>query len=145
MADLLFLKGINSVFKFYLDGSEIVLNCKSWDCKVNVTKISDGVNGEDRDRLDRVVNYFEITADCFQRNMDILQAALKDIQNDDSVVPPLDKAGGIRMKIYDGSKKAYLCKEMVWDDFSMNASGRADRTMMKLTMRFRYFTEVKSI
>lgn len=144
MAEIPFLKGQQSVFKFFVDGTEILLNAKSWNVKVNVTKIADGVNGEDRDRLDRVVNYFEISADCFQRDTKLLEAALKDIQNDDTSVTPLLKAGGVRLKILDGSRKAFLCKEMLLDDFDFVASGRADRSMAKVTMRCRYFESVKA-
>lgn len=142
--DVPFIRGQESVFKIFLDGEEIVLNAKSWNAKANVTKIADGVNGEDRDRLDRCVNYFEITVDCFQRDTKLLEAALKDIANDDTAVTPLDKGGGIRIKVRDGSRKAFLCKEIIWDDFDIVASGRADRTMAKLNFRCRYFEAVRS-
>lgn len=144
MADVPFILGIQSVFKFFIDGKEIILNAKSWSVKANVTKIADGVNGEERDRLDRTVNYFEITADCYQRNTDLLEAAINDIVNDDQSVTPLEKAGGCRLKIRDGSRKAFLCKEIILDDFDINASGRSDRTMVKLNFRCRYFESVRS-
>lgn len=144
MSDVPFFRGQESVFRFFFDGAEVLLNAKSWDVKVNVTKIADGVNGEDRDRLDRTVNYFEITADCFQRDTKLLEAALADIDNDDQSVTPLDKGGGVRIKIRDGSKKAFLCKEMNWDDFNVTASGRSDRTMCKVSFRCRYFDVVPS-
>lgn len=143
--DLTFYKGQQAVFRFFFDGTEVVLNSKSWAVKVNVTKIADGVNGEDRDRLDRVTNYFEITADCFQRDVKILQAMLADIANDDQTVPPLDKGGGVRIKLYDGSRKAFVCKEVVWDDFDFGATARADRAMIKVSWRCRYFDEVRSV
>ena len=144
MSDIPFVKGQQSVFKFFLDGNEVILNTKSWNCKANVTKIADAVNGEERDRLDRVVNYFEISAECFNRDMKVLDAAIKDIENDDQSVTPLDKVGGVRIKVLDGSRKAYQCKELVLDDFDITASERAPRTMSKLTMRCRYFSAVKS-
>lgn len=145
MADIPLVKGQNSVFKFFLDGNEVILNTKSWNCKANVTKIADAVNGETRDRLDRVVNYFEISAECFNRDMKVLDAILSDIDNDDQSVTPLDKAGGVRIKVNDGSRRAYQCKEIVLDDFDLTASERAPRTMTKLTFRCRFFEKVKSV
>lgn len=144
MSDIPFIKGQQSIFKFFLDGNEVILNSKSWSCKINVTKITDDVNGEDRSRLDRVVNYFEFSVDCYNRDMKILAAALQDINNDDQSVTPLSKAGGVRIKVLDGSRRAYVCKEMIWDDFDISASERAPRTMSKISFRSRYFTEAKS-
>ncbi len=137
--DVTFFKGQQSVFKVFLDGDELVLNSKSWNVKVNVTKIADGVNGEDRDRLDRVVNYFEISADLFQRDVKVLQGFLKDIKNDDASVFGLAKGGGMRIKILDGSRKAFVCKEMTFDDWDFTASARSDRAMLKVSFRCRYF------
>lgn len=140
--DVPFYRGQESVFKFFLSGTEVVLNTKSWDVKVNVTKIADGVNGENRDRLDRCVNYFEITCDCFQRDVKLLQAALNDINNDDQSVTPLDKGGGVRINVRDGSRAAFICKEMIWDDFNLVDSGRSDRVMNKVSFRCRFFDQV---
>lgn len=142
--DIPLIKGQNSVFKFFLNGNEVILNTKSFNVKANVTKIADAVNGETRDRLDRVVNYFEISAECFNREMKVLDAALSDIDNDDQSVTPFDKVGGVRIKVNDGSRRAYQCKELVLDDFDITASERAPRTMSKLSFRCRFFEKVKS-
>src|ERR1700690_3693041 len=122
MSDVSFFKGQQAVFRVFLDSQELILNTKSWNVKVNVTKIADGVNGEDRDRLDRVVNYFEISADAFQRDVLVLQGFLKDIKNDDASVFGLAKGGGMRLKILDGSRKSFQCKEMTFDDWDFSAS-----------------------
>lgn len=139
MTDIPFFRGQESVFKFFLNGTEVVLNTKSFDVKANVTKIADGVNGEIRDRLDRCVNYFEITCDCFQRDTKLIEALLSDIDNDDTEVTPLDKGGGVRIKVRDGTRKAFICKEIQTDDFNIVNSGRPDRVMAKLSFRCRFF------
>lgn len=145
MADLPFIKGLNCKFRFFLDSQEVILNAKTVDIKVNVTEIADPVNGEDRDRLDRVTNYFEIDADCYNRNMDILNQYIKNVANDDSQVPPLDAAGSVRMNLYDGSRAGYLFSEFVWDSFNLSIPERAPRVMQKLRFRCRYLKQVKTI
>lgn len=144
MADVPFMKGEHCLLQFYFNGAKVILNAKNWNVRVNVTKIADGVGGENRDRLDVSVNYFEFTANCFNRNTALLDAYLADQANNDTGVAPLDKGAGITVKPRDGSKKAYVAKEMCMDDFDLTMGGRVDRVMNQIGFRSRYFTPVQA-
>ena len=144
MADTSFFTGQQSVIRFFFNGAELRLNTKSWSVKPDVTKINDSVCGEDADRLDRVVNFWSFEADCLQRDLQIFDAYIADVANDNLAVAPLDKGAGVRFKLRDGTKKVYAGREFVFDESSISASGRSDRTGNKITFRCRYFTSVKS-
>jgi len=144
MADLPFLRGQQAVLRFFSGSSEVVLNAKNWKANPNVTKIADDVCGEDRSRLDRVVNYWEYSADCYTRDMAALDAFLADVANDDTGVAPLDKGAGVRVAPRDGSRKAYVATEVTWDSVDTNAAGRGDRVMITVTFRSRYYKPAKA-
>lgn len=143
-ASIPFVNGKDAKLRLFVNGTEVILTAKTWSVKSNVTKYADGVDGEDRDRLGRVVNYFELAANCFQAGTTQLDAVLADVANDDTQVPPLVKAAGVRLKLIDGTRVSYVAKELILDDFDFNQAGRGDRVMFTLNMRFRYFTKTKS-
>lgn len=144
MPDIPFFSGKDAVFRLFLGGPEVVLNAKTWNCKLNATKVADGVNGEDRDRLQTIPNYFEMNSDCFMNNSKLIDAAVSVIANSDAGVAPLQAAGGMRIRILDGSRVSYIATELVLDDWDIRQGGRTDRVMMGLPMRFRYFKKTKA-
>ncbi len=139
-----FFAGKDLVLRVFVNGQEVVLNTKTFNVKANVTKANDGINGEDRDRLTRYINFFDISANCYQNDAKLLQALLDDIKNDDSQVAKLAKAAGIRIRVLDGSKAAFVVKELILDDFDFQSTGRTDKAMMNINMRCRYFDPVQA-
>src|SRR5258708_17864199 len=124
MSSIDFFAGKDVVLRVFLNGTEVSLNAKTFNVKANVVKSNDGVNGEDRDRLTRYINFFDISANCYQNDAKLLQAMLDDIRNDDSQVSKLAKAAGIRIRVLDGSKAAFVAKELIFDDFDFQSTGR---------------------
>ena len=65
MAAVPFLNGKDAKMKIFINGTEMVANAKNWTVTADVTKTADGVNGEDRDRLDSFVNFYTYSATCY--------------------------------------------------------------------------------
>ena len=145
MASTPFFSGKDAVLRLFINGKETILNAKSWDASPNITKVNDGVNGEDRDRLQSIVNYFEFSASCYMDSGAQIPDVLAYYANNDAQVLPFDAAAAIQFKILDGSKKAFVAKEVTVDDVKISNSGRTDRVMLSLNFRARYFDATPSL
>ncbi len=118
------------------------LTAQSWECKRDATEITDDVLGEDRSRIDSETNFFVIGLKCYQRDFVVLRALLAAQAVDDSGVQPDQIDMGVVMKPKDGTKEGYAGKEGSLGAWSLSASGRTDRVMLDLPIRFRYFDPV---
>lgn len=145
MPDVPFISGKDAVFRLFLGGPEVILNAKTWNVKRNVTKVADGVNGEDRDRLQSITNYFEMQSDCFVNNAALLDALLNVISNDDAGLVPIVASGAVRLRIIGSGRVSYVASELVTDDWDIRQAGRSERLMAGLPMRFRYFKKTKAV
>jgi hypothetical protein len=145
MADVPFFRGKDAVFRLFQDGRERILNAKTWSVKRNAATGSDGVNGEDRDRPYSVTNSYDLSVTCYQRDATILIALLDDQANDDAQVTPLDKSVGISIRILDGSRAAFVAKEVTHGAWELNQGGRTEAVMLTVPMTARYFSKVTAI
>ena len=64
MAD--FVSGKNTTFKAYWNAQVWTLAVKSWSIEEVAVEAEDGVNGEQRDRLQKITKYFKCTFDCWE-------------------------------------------------------------------------------
>ncbi len=142
--DTKFFRGENAVLKYYQNGKPIYIACKNWSVDQNATECADGVNGEDRDRLDIVTNYFSASADIFQNDQSVMQSIMDAQAAHDAAGLPPRQAGAIQIRHRDGTRANYLLKEMTTGPWGMNNSGRADAVMLSLKFRFTKFTPVQS-
>lgn len=133
-----FLNGKDAKMRLFINGKESILNAKSWSITADVTKVADGVNGEDRDRVYSFVNFFSFAGTCFMDKANQFDDLLGYFANTDLQVAPFDCACGITFKVQDGSKKAYVAKEISLDDFNINQTDRKERVMFQLNFRARY-------
>ena len=140
-----FFSGKDAVLRLFSNGPEVILNAKTWDCGPDVTKVADGVNGEDRDRLQSIVNSFSFTADCFMDDAKQIDAMNAWVANNDAQASPFDVAAAISIKVLDTSKKAYVAKEVTIDDWRVKQGGRSERVMFTLNFRARYFTALATL
>jgi hypothetical protein len=136
--------GKDAVIRFFFNGSEVPVLAKTWEIGPNVTDVADGVNGEQRDRLQTIVNYFEGTMTVYQNDVSALLQLLSNINNDDLEVLPLDKTFGFNFKILDGTRQNFVGKEGVIGAFRVNQGGRTERVMLSIPFRCRYFSQVAS-
>lgn len=144
-ASIPFFRGQNVVLKLYQDGKPIYLAGKSWDVEENVTEVADGVNGEHRDRLDKVTNYYTASVDVFQTDQAIVEAYMEAQDNDDANGLPLKQSGAIQINHRDGTRAAYMLQEMIVGPMKMTNSSRQEAVMLNLKLRFRFFKKVPAI
>lgn len=140
-----FFRGQNVVFKFYQQNKPVYLACKNWDVDENATEVSDGVNGENRDRLDKVTNSYTATLDVFQTDQEVMQAYIAAQDADDTNQLPLKQTCAIQITHRDGTRAAYILQECKVGPLKESMSGRADAVMLNVKVRFRYFKQVPSI
>lgn len=140
-----FFRGQNVVLKFYQDNKPIYLAAKNWDVEENATEIADGVNGEDRDRLDKVTNYYTATVDIFQADQEVMTAYLAAQNADDNNQLPLKQTAAVQIKHRDGTRASYLLQEVKAGPMKMSMSSRQEAVMLNLKLRFRYYKSVPSI
>jgi len=140
-----FWKGKDAKVIFFQDGKQIPVDVDSWSVKPNVTDIADGVCGEERDRLDYEINYYDINLECKQQTTDALEAVLDDGDNQDAHVLPLDKSVAFSLKCNDGTNRAFAAGGDVtigaWD---FSAGGRTERNKFTLPLRSQYFKKIKT-
>lgn len=140
-----FMEGRNTRFVFFQDRVRQSLPFKTTTIKPNVTKHADGINGEQRDRLSVTVNYYELSAQMFMKDATLLQLFLAAQAARDAMTAPLDQEGAIRFYPNDGTKQSFIMEELVMDDFDLNQSGRSEKTMITVNMRFTDLKEAKTI
>lgn len=140
-----FFRGKDVVLKFYQNGKPVYIAAKNWDVSEEATEAADGVNGEERDRLDKVTNFYSASVDIYQSDQTLMQAIMDAQEADDKSLTPLRQSGAVQIKQRDGKRAAYLLQEMKAGPFKMTQSGRTDVVMINLKMRFRYYKSVPSI
>lgn len=140
-----FWSGKNAKVTFLQDNTKVPVDVTSWSVKRNATKVNDGVGGEDRDRLDSITNYFDISLTCKQVGIEDLKKLLEDIDNEDALVAPLDKALAFTIKPNDGSKASFVATEVTVDDWDWASGGRTERQTLTIPLRARYFREVSTV
>lgn len=139
-----FLRGTKAVIRVFMNTKELVINAKNWTISENAEEISDPVGGEDRDRLDIVTNSYELKFSLYQSDLTVLNALIADRDNDDAAVAPLVKQGGLRMKLSDGTRNAYMFTEMVRKPWTLNMGSRTEAVMVESGFRFRNFKSVQA-
>lgn len=143
-----FIRGENVVLRLYQQkGSAlkpVYLAAKNWKVTENATEVNEGVNGENRDRLDKVTNFYEVTFDIYLPDMEFLTAYMEAQTAMDNNQFPLKQTLAVLIKTPRGNY-AYSCQEAMVGPFDHNNSGRADSNMMSCKARFRYYKQVQAI
>lgn len=140
-----FFRGQNVTLKFYQDNKPVYLAAKNWDVEENATENNDGVNGEDRDRLDKVTNYYTASVDIFQSDQAVMDAYMAAQATDDAAGIPNKQTAAIQIRHRDGTRAAYVLQEVKAGPMKQSMTGRAEAVMMNLKLRFRYYKAVPSI
>lgn len=140
-----FMEGRNTRFVFFQDRVRQSLPFKTTSIKPNVTKHADGVNGEQRDRLSVTVNYYELSAQMFMKDATALKLYLAAQAARDAMTAPLDQDGAIRFYPNDGTKQSFVMEDLVMDDFDLSQSGRDQKLMIMVNMRFADLKEAKTV
>jgi hypothetical protein len=146
MADSIpFIRGQNVKLRFYQNGRPIYIPVKNWKVSENAAEVADGVNGEKRDRLDKVTNYYEVTFDVYQENEDFMSTIMAAQEVDDAAGLPVKQTFAVQKEIRDGTKLAYICTEGKLGPWEESMTSRADANMIGCKARFRFWRRVPSI
>src|SRR5688572_17462781 len=107
-----FFRGQNVVLKLYQNNKPVYLQAKNWEVEENATEIADGVNGENRDRLDKVTNYYSATVDVFQTDQEVVEAYMEAQSADDNNLLPLKQTAAVQITQRDGVRAAYVLQNV---------------------------------
>jgi hypothetical protein len=141
-----FFRGKDVTLIFLRDSQRVEFKCKTIDVKRNATNANDGVNGEDRDRLDSITNFYEIQIECFMEDARELQMLLDEDAQRDTRTQPLENGVGLLVRPNNGTKYSAQASQVTIDDWDWSAApGRTEASMLKVPLRARYFNTIPSV
>jgi len=144
MSSVPFFRGQNVTLKFFQDGKPVLFLAKGWQVQEEATETQEGVNGEDRDRLDKVTNFYSASCDLYQNDQEQMQSIIDAQTANDAQGLPLRQSASVLIRQRDGGKAAYLMSEVTTGAWSLESGGRADPVMLKFKMRFRYWKPIRT-
>ena len=146
MASTPFFSGKHTAVKAFVDGSPVAFKTQSWTAKQNSTMCEDGLVGEDRPHLQRLVQTYDVNLTCFARDLVEIMALLTDVDNDDAAVQPLTKGLAMSFKPLDGTKGGFqLSGEVVIGDWELAIGGQTERAKVTVPFKAQYFKPVASL
>ena len=140
-----FMEGRHSKLVVFIDRVQRNFAFKNWTMKPIVVKHSDGVNGEKRPRLSKTLDGYELSGDMYMKDAEALETWAKVQAAEDANTAPLDQEGAVRFTPNDGTRKSFILDDLIWDDFELNASGRTEKNMIRVNMRFNDLKQAKTI
>lgn len=116
---------------------------KSIRVQEQAVKAADGVCGEQRDRLQKITNFYQVTVDCFDdgRSSALLTTWLAQQQNDDLTLPQLPLSSGLIWKYLDGSAGGVTFNGCNIDPLDYNVAGRTERAIATVGFRAQYMSQ----
>jgi len=138
------IRGKDVTIRLAFNNAPLIVKAKTIEVNENADEITDDVNGEDRSELDIVTNYFEINLENYTPNMDVINASLAEIANQDAQNPQTRKIVVIRFTLRGGGPVAYNAKQVTRSPFNLKAGGRKEAVMTTLKLRARYFDRIQA-
>jgi hypothetical protein len=126
---------MHTKFVFIIDSSQVPVDIEKCSVKLNATKVNDGVCGENRDRLWRYINWYDVNITCKLCDMDPVNVLLRDVDNDDAGAPPLVKSFGALIHPPNQKRTAYALGGVIVDDWEWSIGGRTERASVSIPMR----------
>lgn len=145
MATGLVVYGRDTKFRVYFNNSLWPVVVKSWRIQEQAVEAADGVNGEIRDRLQKITNFFKCTFDCYDDGTtSTLENILFNQENEDAINPDLPFSGGVQFFYRNkaGSRKAFVLGDCSLGPMDINSGGRTSALNHALSFRARFFTAV---
>ena len=139
------LIGVNSKVRLTLDTKQFTVLVDKSSIKPNITKIEDHICGEDRARLGRIINFYDITLACKLLNPKPLLALFDYQDNEDAQQKALIAQLGILITPPGGSRVSIVAREIVIDDWSWAFQNRSDRQTLDLPLRAKYIDNTATL
>jgi hypothetical protein len=140
-----FWSGKDSRVVLMQDDSQVVLDVMSWNCKPNGVKAADGVCGESRDRLQFIINFYELTLTCKQQKAEALGKFLDSQDNLDAHAADLQRGVYMLINPLDGTQAAFQATQVTLDDWDWRTDGRTERNALTVPLRSRFFSKLPTL
>lgn len=144
-----FFRGEDVTLRFYQQSGGAMKNvyiaAKNWEVEEDATEVAEGVGGENRDRLDKVTNYYRGSVDIFQADQEVMNAIIAAQDTDDANQFPLKQNFAVLIKQVGGVSAAYLCQEAKVGPWKKTMSSRQEVVMLGLKFRFRFYKKIQSL
>lgn len=138
-----FWSGKDAKMVFLMDNKKINIYPKTWDVTEDATIIADDVGGEDRSRLQKIVNFYSWNVEAFQPDLELLAAMLNYDAKLDTRTTPFECGAGIIIYPNNGTKAGFEGRELSIDAWKFTGNpGRTERGMITVPFRTRYFEPV---
>jgi hypothetical protein len=147
-ANSLLVYGRDTKFKVYFNNAPWPVVVKTWRVQEQAVEAADGVNGEQRDRLQKITNFYKCTFDCYDDgSTDTLENLIANQQNEDAQQPDLSLSGGLIFTYRGnaGRRKAFVLKSCSLGPLDMNSGGRTTALNHALSFRAQYFDPVPAV
>ena len=141
MAD--FISGKHSIARVYLNNQPWEIKVKSTKVQEMATVYADGVNGELRQRLGKITNFFHVTHVVYDDGTSsrILQNYILNQQNEDANNPQLALAGGLIFTYLDKTRGGYTLRGCSLDPLDMDIGGQTERILHTVSYRAQFFEQ----
>ena len=105
---------------------------------------ADGVNGETRDRLQKITKYYNVTHEVYDdgQSSALLKTWLANQANEDAGAPQLPFAGGLRFNYLDGTAGGFTMTGCNLGPLSYSTNERTSRTGGTVAYRCQTFATV---
>jgi len=140
-----FMKGKDGKLAVIQDRVRLPYDTKTYSIKPNVTKLNDGVNGEDRDRLDIVLNYYEGSFQMYLKDAQVIRDWLAAQAARDARTAPLEQEGGVRFYPNNGTRQSFILVDLILDDFDFSSNERGANQMITVNFRCGDLKEAKTL
>lgn len=138
--------GKNARLVFVMDRKKVEFIPKTWNVKQRATLIADGVGGEDRDRIGKIIDGYDWALACYQTTLNQLMALLGYDAKLDTNTEPFECGAGIVIYPNNGTRAGFEGREISIDDWTFDGNpGRTERSMLVVPFRTRYFEPVPTI
>lgn len=143
------IRGEDATLRFYQQKGTalkpVYIAAKNFKVTENASEIREGVQGERRDRLDKVTNFYEITFDIFLPDLEFLTSYIEAQDALDAGTQfPLKQSFAVLLKTPRGNF-AYNCQEAIVGPIDLSMTGRSDPLMINVKAACRWVKQIPSL
>lgn len=134
-----FMNGKGAFLTLYIEDTKFPpLEAESWDLSEEAEEINDGVNGEDRERLDHEIKHYKLSVKCFNSTAEKLKTLLR--YNEDRDAQNQQEATfGLKLRDKSGASDLFALTECDISGWKWASGGMTARGMLDIPIRGRYF------
>lgn len=140
-----FVRGQNVTLRLFQGGVPVYVSTKNFKVEENATEANDPVNGEIRDRLDKVTNFYSFSCEVYENDTALMDAYIAAQEANDAQGLPLSQSAAVQKKMRDGTRKAYAMQEACFGPWDYAPGERSATAMHTLKGRFRFWKALPSI